>query len=48
MKHTTTSLGAKLSAAAGLLKLTEAQIDVYMNTYGALFVDSPENTLGNH
>lgn len=48
MKHTTTNLRTKLGAAASLLKLTEAQIDVYMNTYGALFVDSPENTLADY
>ncbi len=48
MKHTTTNLRTKLGAFAGLLKLSEAQIDVYMNTYGELFVDSPENTLADY
>ncbi len=44
MKQKKTSLRDRLGALAGLWKLTDAQVEVYMNTYGELFVDSPENT----
>ena len=48
MKHKTTNLRTKASALRRLLKLTDAEVDVYMNTYGELFVDSPENTKADY
>ena len=48
MAQKMTNLRTKLGALVSLLKLSDAEIDVYMNTYGELFVDSPENTKADY
>jgi len=48
MAQKTTNLRTRLGALVSLLKLTDAQVNVYMNTYGKLFVDSPENTKADY
>lgn len=41
-------LRSKAGALAGLWKLSEEEVHAFMNTYGALFIDSPENTKADY
>jgi len=44
MKHKTTNIRTKAGAFGRLLKISDAEFNAFMNTYDALFTDSPENT----
>lgn len=48
MAQQMTNLRTRLGALRGLLKISDEEFNAYMNTYGALFVDSPENTLADY
>ncbi|MEH6550697.1 MAG: class I SAM-dependent methyltransferase [Pseudomonadales bacterium] len=48
MAQKMTTFRDKFGALRSLLKLSEAECDVYMNTYGELFIGSPENTKADH
>ena len=44
MKQKKTNLSTKLGALGSLWKLSDSEFNSFMNTYGALFIDSPEST----
>ncbi len=44
MKHKPTTVLDRLGALRGLLRISDADFDAYMGSYGELFEDSPENT----
>lgn len=48
MAQQTTNLRTRLGALRGLLKLSDEEFNAYMNTYGELFVNSPENTKADY
>ena len=48
MAQQTTNLRTRLGALHGLLKLSDEEFNAYMNTYGELFVNSPENTKADY
>ena len=48
MAQKTTGLGDRWGALRDLLKISDDEFQAYMDTYGELFVDSPENTLADH
>jgi len=48
MAQKTTGLRDRWGALRGLLQLNDDEFQAYMDTYGELFVDSPENTLADY
>ena len=48
MKHKPTTLRDRLGALWGLLRISDADYDAYMGSYGELFVGSPENTKADY
>ena len=48
MAQNMTNLRTRLGALGGLLKISDEEVEAYMNTYGALFVDSPECTKADY
>jgi len=42
------NIRSKLGALGGLLRLPDADFKAFMNTYGALFIDSPESTKADY
>lgn len=48
MAQQTTTLRTRLGALRGLLQISDAEYQAYMDTYGELFVDSPENTRADY
>ena len=48
MAQQMTSLRSRLGALRGLLQISDAEYQAYMDTYGELFVDSPENTKADY
>ena len=48
MAQKTTGLRDRWGALRGLLKLNDDEFQAYMDTYGELFVDSPENTKADY
>ncbi len=44
MAQKMTTLSDRLGALRGLLKISDAEYKAFMDTYGALFIDSPEST----
>jgi len=48
MAQQMTNLRTRLGALRGLLKISDEEFHAYMNTYGHLFVDSPENTKADY
>lgn len=48
MAQKMTSVGDRIGAFRGLMKISEEEYKAFMDTYGALFTDSPENTKADH
>lgn len=48
MRHSPTTLGDRIRALWGLLRISDEDYTAYMRSYGELFVDSPENTRADH
>ncbi len=48
MAQHTTNLRDRCGALRGLLKISDDEFEAYMDTYGELFVDSPENTKADY
>ena len=48
MNQTMANIRSKALALGGLLKLSDAEFKAFMNTYGALFIDSPESTKADY
>lgn len=48
MKHKPTTVRDRLGALRGLLTISDDDFNAYMGSYGALFVDSPENTKADY
>jgi sterol 24-C-methyltransferase len=48
MEHTTTNLRTRLGALRGLMNISNEEFNAYMDTYGELFADSPENTKADY
>jgi sterol 24-C-methyltransferase len=48
VKHKPTTVRDRLGALWGLLTISDHDFDAYMGSYGALFVNSPENTKADH
>ncbi|MBW2274797.1 MAG: class I SAM-dependent methyltransferase, partial [Deltaproteobacteria bacterium] len=48
MAQKMTTLGDRFGAFRGLMKISDEEYDAYMDTYGELFVDSPENTKADY
>ncbi len=48
MEHTTTNLRTRLGALRGLMNISDEDFNAYMDTYGELFADSPENTKADY
>ncbi len=44
MKQKMKNIRSKAAALGGLLKISDDEFGAFMNTYGALFIDSPEST----
>jgi len=48
MAQKVTTVRDRLGALRGLLKISDAEYKAYMDTYGALFIDSPESTKADY
>ena len=48
MAQKMTTLSDRLGALRGLLKISDAEYKAFMDTYGALFTDSPESTRADY
>jgi len=48
MAQKMTNLRTRIGALGGLWKVSDAEFQSFMNTYGALFIDSPESTRADY
>jgi len=48
MAQKTTNIWDRLGALRSLMKISEAEYKAFMDTYGALFIDSPESTKADY